>query len=81
MTKNSTPIPWNALGPWIALAAACLFFASQSDRFLTGDNLSLVLQQVMVVGLLAIGQTLIILTAGIGTALLRFAILERRALI
>lgn len=65
MTKNSTPIPWNALGPWIALAAACLFFASQSDRFLTGDNLSLVLQQVMVVGLLAIGQTLIILTAGI----------------
>ena len=31
----------------------------------TGENLSLVLQQVMVVGVLAIGQTLIILTAGI----------------
>jgi fructose transport system permease protein len=58
-------IPWGALGPWLALAAACLFFASQSDRFLTGPNLSLILQQVMVVGLLAIGQTLIILTAGI----------------
>jgi fructose transport system permease protein len=53
------------LGPWIALAAACLFFASQTDRFLTGENLSLILQQVMVVGVLAIGQTLIILTAGI----------------
>ena len=53
------------LGPWLALLAACTFFATQSDRFLTGENLSLVLQQVMVVGVLAIGQTLIILTAGI----------------
>jgi fructose transport system permease protein len=58
-------LPWGALGPWLALAAAGLFFAWQSDRFLTGENLSLVLQQVMVVGVLAIGQTLIILTAGI----------------
>lgn len=53
------------LGPWLALLAACAFFATQSDRFLTGENLSLVLQQVMIVGVLAIGQTLIILTAGI----------------
>ena len=44
---------------------ACAFFASQTDRFLTGQNFSLILQQVMVVGVLAIGQTLIILTAGI----------------
>ena len=58
-------VPWAALGPWIALLLASSFFASQSDRFLTGENLSLVLQQVMVVGVLAIGQTLIILTAGI----------------
>jgi fructose transport system permease protein len=58
-------VPWAALGPWIALLLASAFFASQSDRFLTGENLSLVLQQVMVVGVLAIGQTLIILTAGI----------------
>ena len=53
------------LGPFIALLAACLFFATQSDRFLSGGNLSLILQQVMVVGVIAIGQTLIILTAGI----------------
>ena len=58
-------IPWAMLGPWLALMATCGFFATQSDRFLTGENLSLVLQQVMVVGVLAIGQTLIILTAGI----------------
>jgi fructose transport system permease protein len=54
-----------ALGPLLALLAACAFFATRSDRFLTGDNLSLVLQQVMVVGVIAIGQTLVILTAGV----------------
>lgn len=53
------------LGPLIALLLAGIFFTTQSDRFLTGPNLSLVAQQVMVVGTLAIGQTLIILTAGI----------------
>ena len=53
------------LGPLLALLAACAFFAGRSDRFLTGDNLSIVLQQVMVVGVIAIGQTLVILTAGV----------------
>ncbi|MEO7512340.1 MAG: ABC transporter permease [Gemmatimonadaceae bacterium] len=57
--------PLGALGPLVALLAACAFFATQSDRFLSAANLSLVLQQVMVVGVLAIGQTLVILTAGI----------------
>ncbi len=52
-------------GPVIALLVAAAFFATRSDRFLTGENLSLVLQQVMVVGVLAIGQTLVILTAGV----------------
>jgi fructose transport system permease protein len=54
-----------AFGPGIALLLACGFFATQSDRFLRAENFSLILQQVMVVGVLAIGQTLIILTAGI----------------
>jgi fructose transport system permease protein len=53
------------LGPFIALLMACGFFATQSDRFLSVQNFSLIAQQVMVVGVLAIGQTLIILTAGI----------------
>ena len=57
--------PMGTLGPFIALLGACLFFASQSDRFLSLQNFSLILQQVMVVGTIAIGQTLIILTAGI----------------
>lgn len=62
--KSKLP-PMGTLGPFIALLGACLFFASQSDRFLTLQNFSLILQQVMVVGTIAIGQTLIILTAGI----------------
>ena len=54
-----------AIGPLMALVLACIFFSLQTDRFMTGQNLSLVVQQVMVVGTLAIGQTLVILTAGI----------------
>src|SRR6478736_4077801 len=54
-----------AMGPFIALLIACTFFAFQSDRFLTGGNFSLILQQIAVVGVIAIGQTLVILTAGI----------------
>jgi fructose transport system permease protein len=57
--------PLTSLGPLIALVLACAYFATQSSRFLTGPNLSLVIQQSMVVGVLAIGQTLVILTAGI----------------
>ncbi|WP_034336501.1 ABC transporter permease [Deinococcus misasensis] len=55
----------NLLGPIVALLLACIFFSTQSDRFLSGQNFSLILQQVMVVGVMAIGQTLVILTAGI----------------
>ncbi|MEN9842574.1 MAG: hypothetical protein RLZZ612_403 [Pseudomonadota bacterium] len=57
--------PLATLGPFIALLVACLFFATQNERFLSMQNFSLILQQVMVVGVIAIGQTLIILTAGI----------------
>jgi fructose transport system permease protein len=53
------------VGPLIALVLAMAFFSVKSDRFLDAQNLSLVMQQVMVVGVLAIGQTLVILTAGI----------------
>src|SRR4051794_20979954 len=55
----------STLGPLAALIIACVFFSIRSPQFLTGGNFSLIIQQVMVVGTLAIGQTLIILTAGI----------------
>ena len=64
-TKTSTLPPIATLGPFLALLMACVFFASQSERFMTTQNFALILQQVMVVGVIAIGQTLIILTAGI----------------
>jgi len=61
------------LGPLFALILACIFFTTQSSQFLEPSNFSLIIQQVMVIGTLAIGQTLIILTAGIdlscGTAM------------
>jgi fructose transport system permease protein len=63
--KPPVSIPWGQFGPFIALLIACIFFAFTTERFFSGENLSLVLQQVMVVGVIAIGQTLIILTAGI----------------
>jgi fructose transport system permease protein len=53
------------VGPLLALLLAMAFFSIKSENFLQGQNLSLVLQQVMVVGVLAIGQTFVILTAGI----------------
>jgi fructose transport system permease protein len=53
------------VGPLLALLLAMAFFSLRSENFLQGQNLSLVLQQVMVVGVLAIGQTFVILTAGI----------------
>lgn len=56
------------VGPLLSLLLACIFFATQSPRFLTGANFSLIVQQVSVVGALAIGQTLVILTGGIDLA-------------
>ncbi|MFF4256923.1 ABC transporter permease [Streptomyces sp. NPDC001663] len=56
------------VGPLTALAIAVLVFSLTTDTFLTPENLSLVLQQSIVIGTLALGQTLIILTAGIDLA-------------
>jgi fructose transport system permease protein len=53
------------LGPLVALVIAIIVFSSVSDSFLNPQNVSLILQQSVVVGILAVGQTLIILTSGI----------------
>src|SRR4051812_35331242 len=53
------------LGPLFVLVLAIVIFSITADRFLEPANLSLIVQQVMVVGTLGIAQTLIILTAGI----------------
>ena len=54
-----------ALSPAVVLLIAIIVFGLLNDRFLAPANLSLITQQVAVVGTLAIAQTLIILTAGI----------------
>ena len=53
------------LGPLAVLVLSILAFSLVADRFLSAANLGLVLQQVTVIAVLALGQTLIILTAGI----------------
>lgn len=54
-----------AAGPALALVVAIVVFSLSTSTFLELDNLSLVVEQSLVVGTLALGQTLIILTAGI----------------
>jgi fructose transport system permease protein len=56
-------------GPLAALVVAFIVFAAiRPDTFLQTSNISLILQQSLVVGVLAVGQTIIILTAGIDLA-------------
>jgi len=54
-----------ALSPAIVLLLAAIAFGLLNSRFYHLENLSLVAQQVAVVGSLAAGQTVVILTAGI----------------
>ena len=54
-----------ALSPGVVLVLAIIVFSFLSDRFLKAGNLSLNLQQMAYIGALAVGQTLIILTAGV----------------
>ena len=63
------------LGPIVALLAAVVVFSSISNTFLNPFNISLILQQSVVVGILAVGQTLIILTSGIDLSIGSVAVL------
>src|SRR5262245_49707739 len=49
----------------VLIVGVAIFAFAAPNRFLTPLNLSIVLQQVTIVGILAMAQTLIILTAGI----------------
>ncbi|KAB1656845.1 ABC transporter permease [Pseudoclavibacter chungangensis] len=54
-----------AISPAVVLVIAIIVFGTINPRFFAPANLSLVLDQVSVIGTVAIAQTLIILTAGI----------------
>jgi fructose transport system permease protein len=58
----------SVFGPLLVLVLFCVIFGTTTRTFWAAGNLSLVAQQSVVVGTLAIGQTLIILTAGIDLA-------------
>jgi fructose transport system permease protein len=55
--------PW--LSPGIVLAITVIIFRLITDKFATPTDLGVIAQQTAVVGTIAVGQTLIILTAGI----------------
>jgi fructose transport system permease protein len=57
-----------AAGPLAALVIAVIVFSAATDTFFKIDNASLIVEQFLVIGTLALGQTLIILTAGIDLA-------------
>lgn len=51
--------------PAIVLGLAFVYFSLSTDRFFTATSISTVLAQVMIIGTIALAQTLVILTAGI----------------
>jgi fructose transport system permease protein len=58
----------SAFGPLAALIVAIAVFGLTTDTFFTLSNGSLVVEQALVVGTLALGQTCVILTSGIDLA-------------
>jgi fructose transport system permease protein len=53
------------VGPLAVLLVFCLIFSLSTRTFFAAGNISLIVQQSVIIGTLAIGQTMIILTAGI----------------
>jgi ribose transport system permease protein len=56
---------WQRVGPLLGLALLCLVLAIASPHFLTVDNLLNVLRQSAINAVLALGQLVVIITAGI----------------
>ncbi len=65
-----------ALSPLLVLVIAVIVFTIVNPRFIQPGTLSIVLQQTAVIAALAIGQTLVILTAGIDLAVGAICILS-----
>jgi fructose transport system permease protein len=62
---QSTLHKYPYLSPLFVLIIAMIIFTLLNERFILANNLSLMTQQTVIVGTLAIAQTLVILTAGI----------------
>ncbi len=57
-----------ATGPLIGLLLLCVFLSAATDTFLTVRNFLNVLDQITVLGIMAVGMTFVILTGGIDLA-------------
>jgi len=55
-------------GSAIVLVALALFFAAQNERFLSARNISNILTEVSIYGVIAVGMTFVILTRGVDLA-------------
>jgi len=62
--------------PLMVLAASLVVFGMVANNFFTPFNFSLIIQQVTVIGILGIAQTLIILTAGIDLSVAAIMVLS-----
>ena len=62
--------------PVVVLVASCVVFGLVADNFFSPFNLSLIIQQVTVIGILGAAQTLVILTAGIDLSVAAIMVLS-----
>ena len=57
-----------ATGPLIGLILLCLFLTFATDKFMSVRNVLNILDQITVLGIMAVGMTLVILIGGIDLA-------------
>ncbi len=62
--------------PVVVLVVSCLVFGLVADNFFSAFNLSLIIQQVTIIGILGAAQTLVILTAGIDLSVAAIMVLS-----
>ena len=62
--------------PVVVLVVSCLVFGVVADNFFSAFNLSLIIQQVTIIGILGAAQTLVILTAGIDLSVAAIMVLS-----
>src|SRR5829696_7491553 len=65
-----------SISPLLVLILSCIVFTIINPRFIQPNTIGIILQQVAVIAALAIGQTLVILTAGIDLSVGAIAILS-----
>ena len=63
--RNIKTIDWSNMGILIALILICIFFAVSTKAFMTLTNMVNIFRQISIVGICAVGMTMIILTGGI----------------